>query len=147
MIPEPKYLALRWETGTCWIEVRKHTDGRLTCHYKACDGQTYNNQVSIDTEALHSIAVSCLGLGHPEVIGFVSEMRQAAKRLEEPSDPRYRGIYIGLEKQFEGRSAHLVVYSTLVMAQFNTGKLWETHSRLNFPIEDWEIEPHSYSGV
>lgn len=143
MTTELKYTATRWETYTCWVEIRKHPSGKLTCHYRAFDGQTYNNQIGIDTEALHSIAVSCLGIGHPEVISFISVMRQAAKRLEDSTDAGYSGIYIGPEKQFEGRSANLVVYSTHVMAQFDSGKLWETHSRLNFPIEYWEIEPNS----
>ncbi len=87
MIPKLKYLAIRWKTDTSWVEIRKHPGGTLTCHYRAFDGQTYNNQIGIGTEALHSVAVSCLGLGHPDIISFISEMRQTVKRLEEPLGP------------------------------------------------------------
>jgi hypothetical protein len=53
-----------------------------------------------------------------------------------------RGIYVGAEQQFQGREANLFETSPgIVMAQFDKGKLWETHSRLMFPLGEWEIEP------
>lgn len=57
-----------------------------------------------------------------------------------------RGIYVGAEEQFKGRKANLCEPSPgIVMAQFDKGKLWETHSRLMFPIGEWEIEPEERS--
>jgi len=52
------------------------------------------------------------------------------------------GTYIGPEHQFKGRHANLVIYpyTDVVMAQFDTGKVWETHSRLNFPKEHWHLD-------
>lgn len=48
------------------------------------------------------------------------------------------GTYIGNEPQFKGRHAHLIVYGQHVEARFDTG--WERHSRLNFPVTDWELD-------
>ena len=55
------------------------------------------------------------------------------------------GTYIGEEEQFRGRRAHLVIEGSpsgqqIARAQFDEGKQWETHSRINFPAEDWAIE-------
>lgn len=50
------------------------------------------------------------------------------------------GTYIGKETQFKGRHATLVIRGGLVTAQFDTGKLWETHSQLNFDIKDWKLD-------
>ena len=54
------------------------------------------------------------------------------------------GTYIGPEEQFKGRRANLGVYGDIVRAQFDEGKLWETHSRINFPIQDWDIEEDNW---
>lgn len=55
------------------------------------------------------------------------------------------GTYIGSEGQFRGRHAQLLIKGSItgkqiVHAQFDEGKHWETHSRLVFPIEEWDIE-------
>ena len=50
------------------------------------------------------------------------------------------GIYIGVEDQFRGRRAMLIQFKTYIQAQFNEGKLWETHSWLLFQPSDWEID-------
>jgi hypothetical protein len=50
------------------------------------------------------------------------------------------GTYIGPEDQFRGRRANLVIHTGYVMAQFDTGKLWETHGRLCFLKSDWKID-------
>jgi len=52
-------------------------------------------------------------------------------------------LYIGDIDQFKGRTANVVAYEHHVMAQFDTGAQWETHSRLNFPMEDWEVYDES----
>jgi len=59
----------------------------------------------------------------------------------------YSGTYVGNEPQFYGRPGHLVLTSGtledgIFMAQFNEGKLWETHSRLNFATEEWLLDGH-----
>ena len=49
--------------------------------------------------------------------------------------------YIGSELQFLGRHA-LVMLDDLgiITAQFDNGKLWETHSQLHFPASDWKLD-------
>jgi len=51
------------------------------------------------------------------------------------------GIYVGDDPQFVGRVANLIFDHSRkgVYAQFNEGRLWETHGRLLFHIEDWSI--------
>lgn len=51
-----------------------------------------------------------------------------------------RGRYVGIEPRFKNRTAHIVVDGMVVRAQFDAGELWETHSRLSFHLDDWEID-------
>jgi hypothetical protein len=39
--------------------------------------------------------------------------------------------------------AHLVYDGDIVEAQFDEGKMWETHSRLHFPASDWRMDDAS----
>lgn len=54
------------------------------------------------------------------------------------TDSWTQALYIGPIEQFKGRTADVAVFTDFVRAQFHTGELWETHSRLNFPVEHWE---------
>ena len=36
---------VRFELRGCWVEVRLHSDGDITGHYKAYDGMTYDNTI------------------------------------------------------------------------------------------------------
>jgi len=47
--------------------------------------------------------------------------------------------YIGPEEQFKGRTAHVIRHNGVVRAQFDKGKVWETHSRLVFDATDWDF--------
>ena len=124
----------------CWAEVRLHEDGKITAHYKTLDGKMYENFLDASNTSLHRIATRCFVPGDDRIASFVQTLWEGAKELETSFDKRSHGSYVGPEEQFQGRQANLVVYDTHVMAQFDTGELWETHSRLNFPIEHWEID-------
>lgn len=50
------------------------------------------------------------------------------------------GTYVGEESQFYGRHAALTIKGMIVEAQFDTGERWETHSRLNFSINEWILD-------
>jgi hypothetical protein len=50
-----------------------------------------------------------------------------------------RGIYCGEEEQFRGRIANICINGEYLRAQFDKGKLWETHSRLAFHTNDWKV--------
>ena len=58
-----------------------------------------------------------------------------------PTSGHVRGVYIGNEERFKGRSALVNPNggSDAIQAQFDEGELWETHSWLTFPKEDFRL--------
>ncbi len=51
------------------------------------------------------------------------------------------GEYVGHEEQFQGRRALLRLYKGgVLLAQFNEGEIWETHSWLTFDESEWSFD-------
>jgi len=52
--------------------------------------------------------------------------------------------YVGPELQFSGRHAVVQLDDLgIITAQFDSGKLWETHSQLHFELKDWKLDDES----
>ena len=81
--PEFTYTAFRWNSPTCWLEIRVQEYGAVTGHYASFDKMTYHNTgAPLKEKDCCMLAVRALGLGHAKIDDLAEELWNAATTLK-----------------------------------------------------------------
>lgn len=80
-----QYQAHRWQSSSCYVELRLYPDGRISGHHMANDGKTYENLPNVgqrgkkvnNADELHLLAAKAIGRDDDDGV------RQLIKELRE----------------------------------------------------------------